>query len=89
MLPEARIRVPAANPPVKDTINAVNSRILTAAGERNLIINPACERLISDLRTAPVGGDLEPQHCIAWLRYFVHWEYPIRFESGPARIGLA
>jgi hypothetical protein len=88
LLPEARQRVPNANPPVKDTINAVNLRILSAAGERHLRIDPRCERLISDLRNAPAFGDLEPQHCLAWLRYFIVWEYPVIVDHGPSKIGL-
>lgn len=75
-----RIKVPAANPGIKDTVNAVNGRLLNAAGEVNLVIHPQCTELIKGLRSAIWPSDLEEWHALAWLRYFTHWEYPIRIE---------
>ena len=43
------MRVPAANPAVRDRINAVNARFLNAAGERALFVDPRCRELIADL----------------------------------------
>jgi hypothetical protein len=34
------MRVPAANPPERSRVNAVNSRIKSAAGEVRLMVNP-------------------------------------------------
>ena len=34
-----------ANPPVLDRINAVNSMLCNAVGERNLLIDPTCKKM--------------------------------------------
>jgi hypothetical protein len=36
--------------------------------------------LIDDLRTALWPGNLQAQHALAWLRYFVEFEYGVRLE---------
>ncbi len=50
-LPEMHLslRVPRANPPVRDRINAVNARLSNAAGEHSLFVHPSCRELIADL----------------------------------------
>lgn len=87
-----KLRVPSANPPIKDTINAVNAKLKSASGEVSLFVDPKCRVLIDNFRTAlwPSPDDLEGEHCIAWLRYFVHREHrvlPLRQPTGP--IGFA
>lgn len=85
-----RMKVPAGNPSVKDTLNAVNARLHSAAGEVRLYVHPRCTQLIRNLSDALWPGDLDAHHSLAWLRYFVHREYPVRLErsAGPQRIGL-
>jgi hypothetical protein len=78
VVPGVRFRVPAANPPIKDTVNAVNARILSAAGDVNLAVDPRCSTIVGNLRNALAGDDFEELHALAWLRYFAHWEYPVR-----------
>jgi hypothetical protein len=73
----AIFRVPPANPRVKDTINAVNAKLLAADGTVSISIDPRCKQLIADLGAAMAGTDLEPQHAVSWLRYFVSREYPV------------
>jgi hypothetical protein len=72
-----RLKVPRANPSVKDTINAVRAMLRSADGSARLSIDPRCVRLIQDLRSAVWPGNLEAQHALAWLRYFIEWEYSI------------
>jgi len=43
------IKAASANPGVRDRINTVNSRLLNAAGEHHLFIDPECKELIRDL----------------------------------------
>lgn len=43
------VRVPTANPAVRDRTNTVNARLLNAAGERALFVDPRCRELIADL----------------------------------------
>lgn len=71
------ILVPKANPAIKDTINAVNAKIKSADGKVSLSIDPKCTTLIKDLRDSLWPSDLAEQHAIAWLRYFVHRQFPI------------
>ena len=46
---DMRLIVPAANPPVRDRVNALNARLTNARGERHLYVNPGCTELIADL----------------------------------------
>jgi hypothetical protein len=72
------MRVPDANPHVKDSINALRARLKMASGKCNLLVDPHCRQLITDLRNAIWPGNLDEHHALAWLRYFVNKEYPIR-----------
>ena len=86
VLPDARIRTPRANPPVKDRINAVNSRLRNANGEINMVISPNCRELIMDLEQLVYGhgqslidkSDPRRSHASDALGYFVCRVYPIR-----------
>jgi len=80
------LKVPRANPPIKDTLNAVNAKLRDANGHVHVCIDPRCVRLIEDLNTALWPGDLEPHHALSWFRYFVEREYPIMYEM-PATTG--
>lgn len=84
-----RFNVPSSNPPVKDTVNAVRARLKNAAGDVGIVIHSQARQLIEDFETALWPSDLEPQHSLAWLRYFMAQEYPIQMDvstSSPARI---
>ena len=76
--------VPSANPPIKDTVNAVRARLRSAAGDVGLVINPQARQLISDFQSALWPSDLEEQHSLAWCRYFVAQEYPIGMSASPS-----
>jgi hypothetical protein len=71
------LKVPRANPHVKDTVNAVRAILRTDGNARRLSIDPQCGRLIEDMRTAVWPGNLDLHHALAWLRYFVACEYPL------------
>jgi hypothetical protein len=74
------MKIPRGNPPVKDTINAARAKLRAADGKAGLTVDPRCRTLIEDLRCALWPGNLEGQHALAWLRYFLAAEYPIRLE---------
>lgn len=74
-------KIPSANPSLKDTLNAVNARLLNAAGDANLFVADHCEQLVKDLRSTLWPSDMKDSHCSAWLRYFVNEEYGIGFEG--------
>jgi len=41
-------RVPSANPPVRERVNAVNAMLRNAAGDIRLLVDPKCQELIAD-----------------------------------------
>lgn len=45
-------KVPRSNPPVRDRLNAVNSKLKNALGEPSYFIHSRCRKLILDLETA-------------------------------------
>jgi hypothetical protein len=77
---QPRFNVPAANPQIKDTVNAVRARLKNAMGEVGLVITPQATQLIKDLQGALWPTDLAEQHSLAWLRYFCHQEYNLGME---------
>ena len=76
------MKVPRCNPAIKQTINALNAKLRNADGEVSLAVNPRCTQLIGDFRDAlwPSPNQFHDQHALAWLRYFVQREFPIRLD---------
>jgi hypothetical protein len=70
------VRVPRANPPIKNTLNAIRAKLLSADGATTLFIDPQCKRLIGDMESASWPSTLEECHALAGFRYFVNWNYP-------------
>ena len=83
----AKFNVPRANPAIKETINAINARLFSADESVSLIVDPRCQQLIADFKNAlwPSPTMLHDEHALAWLRYFVQREFPIRLT--PAKRG--
>lgn len=77
---QPRFNIPSANPPIKDTVNAVRARLKNAAGDVGMVIHSQATRLISDLQEALWPDDLMEQHSLAWLRYFLAQEYPVGYD---------
>lgn len=73
-----RFKVPRSNPAIKDTINAVRAILRPEEGSNRLSIDPKCQRLIEDLRSAVWPGNIDSQHALAWFRYFVEREYAVQ-----------
>lgn len=78
------LRVPRANPPVRDRVNTVNARLLNAAGERSLFIHPRCTELIADLEQVgykPGSSQLDKEsdpartHTSDALGYYIWYEF--------------
>jgi len=91
----ARLRVPGANPPVKDRVNCVNAVLLNHAGQRRLWIDPRCKHLIKDLeqvcwKADPHGNPLAEldksdhmrTHASDAVGYLVAREFPMRAQMG-------
>jgi hypothetical protein len=75
--------IPSQNPERKDTVNAVRARLKNAAGEVGLVFHSDCRQVIDNMQTALWPSDLEPQHALAWLRYFITECYPIGMMTNP------
>jgi hypothetical protein len=83
-----RSRVPRSQPGIKDTVNAVNAKLKSADGMIHVAIDPSCHGLITDLRSALAGTDMEPQHHVSWFRYFCNAEFPVNVNRPPASGGI-
>jgi hypothetical protein len=94
----ANIRASTANPGVRDRINLVNGRLLNAAGERRLFIDPRCKELILDLervcwRTDDFGqptseldkSDRKRTHVSDALGYYLVQAFPLHGKIGERR----
>ena len=91
----ACVRVPNANPPVKDRINCVNAMLRNHAGDRRILIDPRCKDLIKDLeqvcwKADPYGNSLadldksDPlrTHVSDALGYWLVRDFPMRTQRG-------
>lgn len=84
------VRVPAANPAIRDRIQSVNAKLCNARGQRSLYIDPKCKTLIEDLeRVAYKAGtsqldksDLARTHVSDALGYYVWYEHRLRAPIG-------
>lgn len=79
------VKAPNSHPPVRDRINAVNSRFLSTTGEVRLVIDPRCRRVIEGLEKQTYKeGTQQPDKDSGWdhwndaLGYMIHYKYPIR-----------
>jgi len=79
------VKAPRSHPPVRDRINAVNSRFLSSTGEVRLVVDPRCRRVIEGLEKQTYKeGTQQPDKDSGWdhwndaLGYMIHFKYPIR-----------
>lgn len=94
-----QVRAPRAHNPVRDGINAVNSRLRTATGESYLLVDPGCRRVIETFEkysyktgTNVPDKDSGHDHFADSLRYCVDYLYPVRRDipvQPPQRWGHA
>lgn len=84
----ASFRVPSSNPPVRERLLLVNSKLCSTSGESALRIHPSCTELIADLEevsykadTTSVDKDRDPSrtHLSDALGYLL-WQ---EFRPGP------
>jgi hypothetical protein len=88
------VKCPTSHEPVRDGINAVNSRLLTAAGERRLFIDPKCKYTIESMErwtykegTTVPDKDSGYDHFADCVRYMISYIWPVRrnMELQPAQ----
>lgn len=85
------VKVPNAHTPVRDRINAVNSRLCDSTGIRRLIISTKCKYTIEGLeRHTYKEGTTQPDkdsgydHMMDALGYMVDYMFPVRRDVDPA-----
>lgn len=80
------VRVGRTNPAVLDRIAAVNSRLCSSAGQRNILVNKKCRNLIKSLTNQVYKeGTRLPEkdgfdHMNDALGYLVAWHWPVKKE---------
>ena len=83
------VKCPHAHTPIRDRINAVNSRLCDSLGERHLFISPKCKHTIEGLeRQTYKDGSSQPDkdtgydHMMDALGYMVDYMFPVRKDTG-------
>lgn len=84
------VKVPRAHTPVRDRINAVNSRLCDSTGVRHLLIDPKAKYTIEGLErqtykegTSQPDKDSGYDHMNDALGYMVDYLFPIRKDIDP------
>jgi hypothetical protein len=84
------VKCPTSHTPVRDRINAVNSRLRDSTGIRHLYISPKCKYTIEGLeRQTYKEGTTQPDkdsgydHQMDALGYMVDYMFPVRRDTTP------
>lgn len=84
------VKAPRVHTPVRDRINAVNSRLCSSSGIRHLLIDPRCKYTIEGLeRQVYKEGTSQPDkengydHMNDALGYMVDYLFPVRRDIDP------
>jgi hypothetical protein len=93
-------RIQSSNPPVRDRVNCVNSRLRNTHGEPRLFVDPKCRELVKDLdlvawstdSTGAVTSEIDKSdrartHCSDALGYFIAQAFPLKPLAGPQSSG--
>lgn len=78
------IRVPSANPAVRDRVNAVNARLKNSKGVINYYVDPSCKITIKSFErtqykegTSDIDKALGVEHITDAIGYYINIQYPI------------
>ena len=84
------VKVKRSHDPVRDTINSVNSRLNSANGKINMLIDPKCKQTIESMdRWNYKSGTTQPEKNDGWdhmcdcVRYITHYLFPVGREFKP------
>ena len=85
------VKAPNAHTPVRDRINAVNSRLKDSTGIRRLFIHPKCKYTIEGLErhtykegTSQPDKDSGYDHMMDALGYLTDYMFPVRRDIDPS-----
>lgn len=83
------VKVPHSHTPVRDRINAVNSRLKDSTGQNHLFIHPKCKYTVEGLErhtykegTSQPDKDSGYDHMMDALGYMVDYLFPIKKDTG-------
>ncbi len=86
------VKAPRSHTPVRDRINAVNSRLKDSTGIRHLFIHPKCKYTIEGLErhtykegTSQPDKDSGYDHMMDALGYMIDYMFPIKKDHGDIR----
>jgi hypothetical protein len=95
------VKAVSSNPGVRDRVNIVNSRLLSAAGESRLFLDPRCKELIADLErvcwlvdslgqptTELDKSDRTRTHASDALGYYLAQAFPMAVKIGEKDLRL-
>ena len=84
------VKAPRSHTPVRDRINAVNSRLCDSTGKRHLFITSKCKYTIEGLeRHVYKEGTTQPDkdsgydHMMDALGYMIDYQFPVRRDQDP------
>jgi hypothetical protein len=84
------VKAPNSHNPVRDGINAVNSKLCSASGQRTLFFDPKCKKSIESMEkhTYKMNSSIPDKdtgfdHFSDCIRYFIDYEFPITRERQP------
>ena len=84
------VKAPNAHNPVRDGVNAVNSMLCSAGGDRRFFVDPRCRRLIECLerhnyKPGTTVPDKDPgyDHLTDAARYYFDYVWPVRRNIEP------
>jgi phage terminase large subunit len=94
------VKAPNAHTPIRDGVNAVNSKLCNARGQRTFFIDPKCRRTIECLQkhsyksgTSQPDKDSGYDHMSDAMRYYFDYVFPVRRDpvqdQAPQRWGHA
>jgi hypothetical protein len=85
-----QVKAPHSHNPVRDGVNAVNSMLCTAGGERRFFVDPGCRKLIECLErhnykpgTTVPDKDTGYDHLTDAARYYFDYVWPVRRATEP------
>jgi len=84
------VKAPNSHNPVRDGVNAVNSMLCSAGGQRRFFVDPRCKRLIECLErhnykpgTTVPDKDTGYDHLTDAARYYFDYVWPVRRDTQP------
>lgn len=94
-----QVKVPNSHNPVRDGINAVNSKLCNSKGDRTFFVDPKCKKSIESMeKYSYKEGSSQPDkdsghdHFADSIRYYIDYDFPVKSSiemPAPKRFGHA